>query len=59
MYVVSPHGLVSVSSIGSFSSAGSSSRPSYYSFTLSLLALHAQEYFNKKRGRKKKITIKT
>ena len=54
MSVASPHGLVSVSSIGSFSSVGYSSRPSYSSFTLSLLALQVQEYFKDKRGRKKK-----
>ena len=51
---VYPRGTVSVSSLGSFSSVGSSSKPSYLSLPLSL-GLHCiQDYFNNRRGRKRK-----
>ena len=43
MYVVSPCGLVSFSSLGYVSSVGSSSKPSHYSLPLSLRARHIQE----------------
>ena len=49
---VYPCGTVSVSSLGSFSSVGSSSKPSHPSLPLSLGERHIQEYFKKKRGRK-------
>ena len=49
---VYPRGTVSVSSLGSFSSVGSSSKPSHPSLPLSLGAHNIQEYFKKKRGRK-------
>ena len=52
---VYPRGTVSVSSLGSFSSVVSSSKPSRPSLTLSLAARHIQEYFKKKRGRKLKL----
>ena len=51
MSVVSPRGLVSVSSLGYFSSIDSSFKHYHSSFTLSLRARHIQEYFKKKRGR--------
>ena len=50
---VYPRGTVSVSSIGSFLSVGSSSKPSHPSLPLSLGAHNIQEYFKRKRGRKK------
>ena len=52
---VYPRGTVSVSSIGSFSSVGSSSKPSQPSLPLSLGAHNIQEYFKRKRGRKRKF----
>ena len=55
MSVVSPRESVSVSSIGYFSSIGSSSRPSHSSFNLSLGSRYIQEYFKKKKGRKQKF----
>ena len=51
---VYPRGTVSVSSLGSFSSIGSSSKPSHPSLPLSLRAHNIQEYFKRKRGRKRK-----
>ena len=51
---VYPRGTVSVSSLGYFLSVGSSSKPSHTSLPLSLGARHIQEYFKKKRGRKRK-----
>ena len=53
MPVVYPCGTVSVSSLGSFSSVGSSSKTSHPSLTLSIGVHHIQEYFKKKRGRKR------
>ena len=47
-------GTVSVSSLGSFSSVGSSSKPSYLSLPLSLGVHCIQDYFNNRRGRKLK-----
>ena len=55
MPVVYPCGTVSVSSLGYFSSVGSLSKPSNPSLPLSLGVHRIQEYFNKKRGRKRKI----
>ena len=52
---VYPCGAVSVSSLGYFSSVGSSSKASHPSLPLSLGACHIQEYFKKKRGRKRKF----
>ena len=52
---VYPRGAVSVSSLGYFSSVSSSSKPSHPSLPLSLGARHIQEYFKKKRGRKRKF----
>ena len=52
---VYPRGTVSVSSLGYFLSVGSSSKPSHPSLPLSLGAHHIQEYFKKKRGRKRKF----
>ena len=48
-------GMVGVSSLGYFSSIGSSSKPSHPSLPLSLGAYHIQEYFKKKRRRKRKF----
>ena len=53
--VVYPRGEVSVSSLGSFSSIGSSSKPSHPYFPLSIGALHIQEYFKNNRRRKLKF----
>ena len=50
--VVYPHGVVSVSSLGSFSSVGSSSKPYHPSLPVSLGGRHIREYLNNKRGRK-------
>ena len=50
---VYPRGTVSVSSLVSFLSVGSYSKPSHPSLPLSLGAHQIQEYFKKKRGRKK------
>ena len=52
---VYPRGSVSVSSLGYFSSVGSSSKPYHPSLPLSLRACHIREYFKKKRGRKLKF----
>ena len=52
---VYPRGTVSVSSLGYFSSVGSSYEPSHPSLPLSIGARHVQEYFKKKRGRKRKF----
>ena len=46
-------GTVSVSSLGSFSSVGSYSKPSHPSLTLSLGAHNIQEYSKRKRGKTK------
>ena len=46
---------VSVSSLGYFSSVGSYSKPSHSSLPLPLGARHIQEYFKKKRVRKRKF----
>ena len=51
---VYPRGTVSVSSLGSFMSVGSSYKPSHPSLPLSIGARHIQEYLKKKRGRKRK-----
>ena len=55
MPFVYPRGTVSVSSLGYFSSVGSFYRPSHPYLPLSLGARHIQEYFKKKRGRKRKF----
>ena len=52
---VYPLGSVSVSPLGSFSSVGSSSKPSHPYLPLSIGAHHIQEYLKKKRGRKRKF----
>ena len=52
---VYPCGTLSVSSLGSFLSVGYYSKPSHPSLPLSLVARHIQEYFKKKRGRKRKL----
>ena len=52
---VYPRGTVSVSSLGSFSSVGSFSKSSHPSLPLSLGAHNIQEYFKRKRGRKRKF----
>ena len=52
---VYPRGTVSVSSLGSFSSVGSSSKPSNPYLPLSHRAHNIQEYFKRKRGRKRKF----
>ena len=49
---VYPCGMVSVSSLGYFSSVGSSSTPSHLSLPVIIRAHHIQEYFKKKRGGK-------
>ena len=54
MPVVYPRGRVSISSLGYFSSVGSSSKPRHPSLPLSLGVHCIQEYFNNKRGRKQK-----
>ena len=53
--VVYPRGAVSVSSLGDFSSIGFSSKPSRPSLPASISELHIQEYFNNKKGRKRKF----
>ena len=55
MPVVYPLGNVSVSSLGSVSSVGSSSKPSHTYLPVSVGSRHIQEYFKKKRGRKRKF----
>ena len=52
---VYPRGTVSVSSLGSFLSVGSSFKPSHPSLPLSLGAQNIQEYFKRKRGRKRRF----
>ena len=52
---VYPLGTVSVSSLGYFSSVGSSSKPSHTSLPVSVGAGHIQEYSKENRGRKGKI----
>ena len=54
MPVVYPRGTSIVSSLGYFSSVGSSSKNSNTSLPLSLGVHRIQEYFNKKRGGKRK-----
>ena len=55
MPFIYPCGTVSVSSLGYFSSACSSSKPFHPSLPVSVGALHIQEYFKKKRGSKRKF----
>ena len=55
--VVYPRGTVIVSSIGYFSSVGSSSKTSRPSLPLYIGARHIQDYFKNKRWRKKKLLI--
>ena len=50
-----PRGTVSVSSLGSFSPVGSSYKPSHPYLPLSLGAHTIQEYFKRKRGRKRRF----
>ena len=50
MLVVYPRGTVRVSSLGYFSSVGSSSKTSHLSLPLSIVERYIQEYFNSKRG---------
>ena len=52
---VYPCGVVSVSSLGSFSFVGYSSKPSHPSLTVSLGACHIQKYLRNKMGRKLKF----
>ena len=52
---VYPRGMVSFSSLGYFSSVGSSSKTSNPSLPLSLGVHNIQEYFKRKRGRKRKF----
>ena len=56
MPVVYPCGTFSFSSLGSFTSIVSSSKPSHPSLPLSLGVNCIQDYFKKKRGRKRKYT---
>ena len=53
--VVSPCGLVSVSSLSYFLSIVSSYKPSHYSFTLSLGERHIKYYFKKMRGEEQNL----
>ena len=53
--VVYPRGKFSVSSMGSFSSVGSSSKPSHPSLPVSVGAHQIQEYFKKKRRKERKF----
>ena len=53
--VVYPCGMVSVSSLGYFSSVDSSYQPSHPSLPVSIGARHIQEYFKNKRGKKRKL----
>ena len=55
MPFVFPCGKLIVSSLGSFLSVGSSSKPSHTSLPLSLGAHNIQEYSKRKRGRKRKF----
>ena len=52
---VYPCETVSVSSLGSFLSVGSSSKPSHPSLPLSLVAHNIQDYSKRKKGRKRKF----
>ena len=52
--VVYPRGTVGVSSLGSFLSVASSSKPCHTSLPLALGVHHIQEYFNQNRGGNKK-----
>ena len=51
-----PDGTVSVSSLGYFSSIGSSSKPYHPSLPISFGVLHIEEYFKKKRGGARKYS---
>ena len=53
--LVYPCGTVFFSSLGYFSSVGSSSKPSHPSLPLSLGARHSQEYFKNKRVGKRNL----
>ena len=53
--ILYPRGIVSVSSLGYFSSVGYSYKPSHTSLPVSVGACHIQEYFKKNRGRKSKF----
>ena len=53
--VVYPRGTVSVSSLGYFSSIGSYSKPYHPSLPVSDVACQIQEYFKKKRSRKRRF----
>ena len=53
--VIYPCGTVSLSSLGYFSSVGSSPKSSHPSFPVSLVSFHIQEYFNNYRERKIKF----
>ena len=55
--VVHPHRLVSVYSLGSFLSVCPTSKPSHYSFPLSIGVRHIQEYSNKKKVKTKNSYI--
>ena len=55
VYVVYARGMDCVSSLGYFSSVGSSSKPSRTSLPVSLGSRHFQEYLNIKRGMKQKF----
>ena len=55
MPVVYPCGPVSVSPLGYFSSAGSSSKAPKSPLSISLRARHIEDYFKKNRGRKRKF----
>ena len=52
---VYPRGGVSVSSLGYFLYVGSSSKTSHPSLPISVEARQIQDYFKKKRGRKRKL----
>ena len=54
IYIVYPRGTISVSSLGSFSSVGSLTKPSHPSLTLSFEVHHIQDHPKKKRARKRK-----
>ena len=53
--VIYPHGTVSVSSLGYFSSVGPSSKPSRPYLTISLGSLQMKDYCKNKKGRKRKL----
>ena len=55
--VVYPRGMVSVSSLGYFSSVGSSYKPYHPSLPVSVRAHHIQEYLKNKRVRKRKFIM--